>query len=70
MLQTATQKIKLQKVYDKILNLSPAFDETIVFLGMKGFRQDCLTHADKNGKILKELTFDIIMDSFAMLSET
>ena len=36
---------------------------------MRGYRQDCVVHVDKNGKILFEHVFDIAMDAFGMLSD-
>lgn len=39
--------------YQKILHLSTAINGSICFLGIKGHRQDCLTHIDANGKVLK-----------------
>jgi hypothetical protein len=60
---------KLPKRYQKVLNICPAVNNSFVFLGMLGFRQDCLTHFD-NEKILAEKVFENNMDSFAMLSES
>lgn len=39
--------------YQKILHLSTAINGSICFLGIKGHRQDCLTHIDANGKVIK-----------------
>ena len=39
-------------------------------MGILGFRQDCLTHFDKNGNLLGEIVFEHNMDSFGMLSES
>ena len=36
--------VNLPKEYQKILNLAPALNGTFVFLGILGFRRDCLTH--------------------------
>ena len=47
-----TYNIKLPKRYQKVLNLCPAFDNTVVFLGIYGFRQDCLTHFTQDGNLL------------------
>lgn len=49
MLLVDKKEVQLKKRYQKILNLSPALDDTFVFLGIAGFRQDCLTHVDRNG---------------------
>jgi len=51
-LQTKNTKVILKKVYHKILYLYPAFNNTFVFLGMLGLRQDCITHMDKEGNVL------------------
>ncbi len=59
----------MDKTYFKILYLYSAFNETFVFLGMRGYKQDCVVHVDKNGKILFEHVFDIAMDAFGMLSD-
>jgi|JI10StandDraft_1071094.scaffolds.fasta_scaffold1520513_1 hypothetical protein len=56
------------KVYQKVLHLSTALNGTICFLGIAGHRQDCLTHMDANGKVIKEMIFTENIDSFAMLS--
>lgn len=45
-------KVNLKKSYYKILYLYPAYNNTFVFLGMVGLRQDCVTHVDRTGKIL------------------
>jgi len=45
-------KVILPKSYYKILYLYPAYDNTFVFLGMVGLRQDCVTHVNADGKIL------------------
>lgn len=58
MLKTDTTKLKLKKTYQKILHICPAYDDSFVFLGIKGLKQDCLTHVDRTGKILKEITFN------------
>ena len=58
----------MPKKYQKVLNICPAINDTVVFLGIRGFREDCLTHFDKDGKLLDEIVFEHNMDSFAMLS--
>lgn len=70
MLLVDKKHVKLPKKYQKILNICPAVNESFVFLGILGFRQDCLTHFDKNGNLLGEIVFEHNMDSFAMLSES
>ncbi len=47
-----TTKVNLRKSYYKILYLYPAFNNTFVFLGMVGIRQDCVTHLDAKGNVL------------------
>lgn len=70
MLLVDHKKVSLEKKYQKVLHVSTAVNDTIVFLGIIGHRQDCLTHVDaKTGKIIKEKTFSENIDSFAMLSE-
>ena len=39
-------KVNLKKTYRKILYLYPAYNNTFVFLGSVGLRQDCVTHVD------------------------
>ena len=69
MLLVNNKKIKLEKTYQKVLNLYNAFNDTYCFLGMRGHRQDCVVHFDGNGKILFEHVFEKIMDSFGMMNE-
>jgi len=52
MLIKQTDRVQLPKTYYKILYLYPALNNTFVFLGLLGFKQDCITHVDKDGKIL------------------
>jgi hypothetical protein len=35
---------------------------------MKGLRQDCVVHMNKDGMVLFEYTFEKPMDSFGMIS--
>ena len=49
MLLSNKTTVKLPKTYYKILYLYPAYNNTFVFLGMVGLRQDCVTHVDKDG---------------------
>lgn len=58
MLLSDSQHIKLPKRYLKVLNLCPALNKSIVFLGIAGFRQDCLTHVSHDGKLLGEIIFE------------
>ena len=69
MLLSNPKTIKLQKKYQKVLNLYTAFNDTYCFMGMRGHRQDCVVHFDSNGKILFEHVFEKIMDSFGMMDE-
>ena len=69
MLLSNKTTVKLPKTYYKILYLYPAYNNTFVFLGMVGLRQDCVTHVDKDGKILFEHIFPKPMDSFGMMSD-
>lgn len=69
MLLVDSKKVTLKKRYQKILNLSPALNGTFVFLGMAGFRQDCLTHVNGDGDVIAEIIFGKNMDSFGMLSD-
>jgi hypothetical protein len=68
MLLVNHHKVTTKKKYHKILYLYPAYNETFVFLGMLGLRQDCVTHMDKEGNVLFEHVFEKPMDSFGMLS--
>lgn len=70
MLLVDERKIKFSKKYQKVLNICPAINDTIIFFGIRGFREDCLTHMDKNGAVIDEIIFEHNMDSFAMLSES
>lgn len=45
-------KVNLKKPYYKILYLYPAYNNTFVFLGMVGLRQDCVTHVDAKGNLI------------------
>ena len=69
MLLKTSATVKLPKTYYKILYIYPAMNDTFIFLGMKGLRQDCITHIDKNGKILFEHVFSIPMDTLNMMTE-
>lgn len=69
MLLKNEHKVKLPKTYYKILYLYPALNDTFVFLGMVGLRKDCVTHVDKDGKILFEHVFPKPMDAFGMMTE-
>ena len=69
MLIRTETKVILPKSYYKILYLYPAYDNTFVFLGMAGLRQDCVTHVDANGKILFEHIFPKPMDALGMISD-
>lgn len=69
MLLVDSRKVTLPKVYQKVLNVSPALDGSIVFLGIAGFRQDCLSHISGDGKLLGEIIFQENMDSFGLLSD-
>lgn len=62
-------KISLPKQYRKILYLYPAFNNTYVFLGVAGLRQDCVVHVDATGKVLFEHIFPIPMDTAGMISD-
>ena len=44
--------VKLAKRYFKVLFLSAALKDTLVFLGMPSQGKDVLVHCDKAGKIL------------------
>ena len=57
MLLVDEKKYVLPKKYQKVLNVSPAIDNSIVFLGIAGFRQDCLSHVSAEGKLLGEIIF-------------
>lgn len=46
-------KIKLKKGYRKVLALYAAYNNTFVFRGVKGQRQDCIVHVNADGKILQ-----------------
>ncbi len=46
MLLKSETKVNLKKTYRKILYLYPAYNNTFVFLGSVGLRQDCVTHVD------------------------
>ncbi len=61
--------VKLGKKYRKILYLYPAYDNTFVFLGSFGVRQDCVTHMDSKGNILFEYIFQVPMDAVGMISD-
>lgn len=58
MLLVDKKQVKLPKRYQKVLNLAPALDNSIVFLGIAGFRQDCLSHISHDGKLLGEIIFE------------
>jgi hypothetical protein len=51
MLLVDEKTAKLPKRYQKVLNICPAVNNSFVFLGILGFRQDCLTHFN-NEKLL------------------
>lgn len=54
MLQVNHKKVVFEHKYQKILHLSTAVNNTICLLGIKGHRQNRLTHVDADtGKIIK-----------------
>lgn len=61
--------IKFEKPFNQILRISTAINGTICFLGILESNEDCLTHMDGNGHIIKQKVFAESVDSFAMLSE-
>ncbi len=63
-------RVNLKTSYRKILYLYPAYDNTFVFLGSIGLRQDCVTHVDANGNVLFEHIFKVPMDAAGMLTDT
>ena len=69
MLLVDPKKVTFKKKYQKILHLTTAFNDTICFLGILGHRQDCLTHMNMAGQVLKQKIFTQNIDSFAMLSD-
>ena len=69
LLKSKAPKVNLPKQYRKILYLYPAFNNTYVFLGVAGLRQDCVVHVDETGKILKEHIFPVPMDTAGMISD-
>ena len=58
MLLQSTKIHKLPETYWKILYAAPAFDNSLCFMGMKAFREDCLTFINADGKLIKEITFE------------
>ena len=46
LLKSKAPKVNLKKQYRKILYLYPALNNTYVFLGVAGLRQDCVVHVD------------------------
>lgn len=69
LLQKNYTRVELPKSYRKILHLYPAYNNTFVFLGSVGLRQDCVTHVDAYGKILFEHIFPVPMDAAGMISD-
>jgi hypothetical protein len=69
MFKKSSGKINLTKTFRKILYLYPAFNDTYVFLGVAGLRQDCVVHVDSKGNILFQHIFPIPMDTAGMLSD-
>jgi hypothetical protein len=69
MLLKSETRVELPKTYRKILYLYPAYNNTFVFLGSVGLRQDSVTHVDANGKILFEHVFPVPMDTAGMISD-
>ena len=68
-MNVTTQNVRLPARYQKVLNICPALNNTFVFFGIRGFREDCLTHFDAEGKLIDEIIFEHNMDSFGMLSD-
>ena len=69
MLLVDERRFELPKKYQKVLNACPAVNGSVVFLGIAGFRQDCLSHVSAEGKLLDEIIFQENMDSFGLLNE-
>ncbi len=70
MILKSETRVELKKSYRKILYLYPALNNTFVFLGSLGLRQDCVTHVDAQGKVLDEKVFRVPMDAAGMISES
>lgn len=53
MLLVDKKKIRFaDRTYQKILHVTPVLDGGICFVGTYQFRRDCLTHMDKEGKVV------------------
>ncbi len=70
MILKSETRVELKKSYRKILYLYPALNNTFVFLGSIGLRQDCVTHVDALGNVLFEHIFKVPMDAAGMISES
>ena len=64
-----TYEVKLKKIYNQILFLHAAYNNTFVFLGMLTPRKDGVVHVDSKGNILFEKQFDDPMLTMAMMSD-
>lgn len=70
MLLKSEIKYKFPDTYQKVLDHCLAYDNTLVFTGIKTHRNYCLTHLDENGKLLGEQIFrDDGVDSMQLVTE-
>ena len=59
----------VDRKYQKVLHVTPTFNNTICFAGTYQFKSDCLTHMGSDGKVIDEIIFKNNTDSFAALSD-
>jgi hypothetical protein len=69
MLLTKSYDVKLEKMYQRIETLCPAYNDTFVFVALVRPGNDKIVHCDKNGKILFEYNVDDTLMGFNMFND-
>jgi hypothetical protein len=59
-------KYRFDKPILKVHLFSPAFDDSVVILGLKGTGEDSLFHYDKHSKLVYQYDFNDFADSLCM----
>ncbi len=69
MILSESHELQLQKTYDKVLYLYPAYNQTYAFLARRAAGKEVFVHCSRHGKILYELVLDDPTYSLALVSD-
>lgn len=69
MILDQTFHFKFNKTVFKIHYFHYAFNDTLIFVGLKDFGEDYLVHMDTSGKILFQVDFKDFVDTLTMLND-